>query len=124
MAIEGKSLMQEMINTQSNIARSAYKQHSSPSLYEKLKPDIATVSTSGGELNININYPLTIRLLDLKRGRANKEKTNYTPIYNKILFGYLFGRSNSLADRFRVELFERWQAHYRELNAIMTEHKI
>lgn len=42
-------------------------------------------------LKLTIQYPLHIRFLDLKKGRGGKKKKNYEPIYNKYVYGYLYG---------------------------------
>ena len=33
--------------------------------------------------------PIHIRFLDLKKTRSGKKKRNYTPIYNRYVYGYL-----------------------------------
>ena len=38
---------------------------------------------------IEIEYPIHIRFLDMKKGRKGKKKRRYAPIYNKYVCGYL-----------------------------------
>ena len=40
---------------------------------------------------MTIRYPLYIRFLDMKKGTGGKKKKNYEPIYNKYVYGYLYG---------------------------------
>lgn len=42
-------------------------------------------------MQMTIRYPLHIRFLDMKKGRSGKKKKNYEPIYNKYVYGYLYG---------------------------------
>ena len=54
------------------------------------------VSTLGeaptvNNLKMTIRYPLYIRFLDMKKGTGGKKKKNYEPIYNKYVYGYLYG---------------------------------
>lgn len=42
-------------------------------------------------LKMTIQYPMYIRFLDMKKGTGGKKKKNYEPIYNKYLYGYLYG---------------------------------
>lgn len=40
-------------------------------------------------LSVEIDYPIHIRFLDMKKGRGGKKKKSYEPIYNKYVYGYL-----------------------------------
>ena len=42
-------------------------------------------------LKLTIQYPLYIRFLDMKKGTGGKKKKIYEPIYNKYVYGYLYG---------------------------------
>lgn len=42
-------------------------------------------------LKMTIQYPMYIRFLDMKKGTGGKKKKNYEPIYNKYVYGYLYG---------------------------------
>lgn len=42
-------------------------------------------------MKMTIQYPLYIRFLDMKKGRGGKKKKTYEPIYNKYVYGYLYG---------------------------------
>ena len=42
-------------------------------------------------LKMTIRYPLHIRFLDMKKGRGGKKKKYHEPIYNKYVYGYLYG---------------------------------
>ena len=42
-------------------------------------------------LKMTIRYPLYIRFLDMKKGTGGKKKKYYEPIYNKYVYGYLYG---------------------------------
>ncbi len=54
------------------------------------------VSTLGqaptvSNLKMTLQYPMYIRFLDMKKGKGGKKKKNYEPIYNKYVYGYLYG---------------------------------
>jgi hypothetical protein len=51
------------------------------------------VITSSGRVQLIINYISTIRFLDLKKTAMGKKKRNYVQIYNKVLYGFLYGRT-------------------------------
>lgn len=42
-------------------------------------------------LRLTIEYPMYIRFLDMKKNSAGRKKRYYEPIYNKYVYGYLYG---------------------------------
>ena len=51
------------------------------------------VMASSARVQLIINYISTIRFLDLKKTASGGKKRNYVAIYNKVLFGFLYGRT-------------------------------
>jgi hypothetical protein len=51
------------------------------------------VMASSARVQLIINYISTIRFLDLKKTAKGGKKRNYVSIYNKILYGYLYGKT-------------------------------
>ena len=49
------------------------------------------VEPTVNNLKLTIQYPLYIRFLDMKKGSGGKKKKLYEPIYNKYVYGYLYG---------------------------------
>lgn len=60
-------------------------------LAEKLSSPIYTVLSNDDGANLSINYPKYIRFLDLKKTRRGRLKKVYHPIYNRPLYGYVYG---------------------------------
>jgi hypothetical protein len=60
-------------------------------LAEKLLSGIYQVNKTGDGANMVINYPDYIRFLDLKKSRRGRLKKVYHPIYNRPLYGFVYG---------------------------------
>ena len=118
---EGTELLHKMVARQSAIAEQDYLQRSSPSLYQKLTPGIVDITASDDELNVRINYPATIRFLDLKKAQSGKRKKYYTPIYNKLLFGHLYGNGYSLSGIVNAEMYHRYKNCTQKLREVMSQ---
>ena len=76
------------------------------------KPD---VSVSDRSFSIEVEYPIHIRFLDMKKRWSKKKermvrKKNYAPIYNKYVYGYLksgiMNRLNELIPRIMIRAIE------------------
>lgn len=63
--------------------------------------DNFNVQASSQRANLIIDYISTIRFLDLKKTASGKKKRNYVQIYNKVLYGFLYGKTFP-ALRFRM----------------------
>lgn len=50
-----------------------------------------SVTSAGRGVRLVLNYPLELRLMDLKYYKNRKKKPWYTPIYNKVLGGFIYG---------------------------------
>ncbi len=50
-----------------------------------------TVNARGSGVILTLNYPLAIRYMDMKKDKYGKIKKHYDPIYNKIVWGYIYG---------------------------------
>lgn len=50
-----------------------------------------SVIESNGGVFLQLKYILKVRFLDLKKTRRGNTKPNYTPIYNRLVWGFVFG---------------------------------
>lgn len=50
----------------------------------------SSVASSDSLTKLTLRYPIGIRFLDLKKSSKGNTKVNYTPIYNKIVWGYIY----------------------------------
>ena len=60
-------------------------------LMEHLRSAPYSVNESNGGVFLQLKYILKVRFLDLKKTRRGNTKTNYTPIYNRLVWGFVFG---------------------------------
>lgn len=60
-------------------------------LLQHLRSAPFTVAQSQGLVSLQLKYILKVRFLDLKKTGKGKKKRNYTPIYNKLVWGFIFG---------------------------------
>ena len=80
---------------QAAIAETYYNRRSG-FLSSRLKSKPFIVSASGTGANLIINYPLYIRFLDMSKAGSGKRKKVYFPIYNRPLWGYIYGYAYKL----------------------------
>ena len=73
------------------ILLSAYYNRRSGVLANHLAGRPFTVRRGASGVNLVIDYLSQIRFLDLKKTAKGKKKKIYEPIYNKPLYGFLFG---------------------------------
>ena len=66
-----------------------------------------------------INYPGTIRFLDLKKANNGKKKRYYTPIYNRPLFGHIYGSGYSLSNVINSALNQEYKNYFNNLQNVM-----
>lgn len=78
-----------LLNQQSGIADTYLRR--TGSLAEKLASPIYNVVANEDGANLTINYPAKIRFLDLKKTRRGRLKKVYYPIYNRPVYGYIYG---------------------------------
>lgn len=68
------------------------KTHSkSGKFYRYLSQKPFTVSNMGMGVRLSMSFLTGIRYMDMKRSRSGKLKKNYQPIYNKIVWGFIYG---------------------------------
>ena len=61
-------------------------------LYQFLSRQPYTIVSSVSGIRGELSYPLKIRYMDMKTDpKTGKPKKNYTPIYNKIVWGFVYG---------------------------------
>lgn len=87
-------------------------------LSEKLLSGISTVLSNDDGANLIIKYPDYTRFLDLKKARSGRLKKVYYPIYNRVLYGrvygYAFGRLRGYVARSAEELNEALRMSYKD----------
>lgn len=119
VADSARDIMAKLLKRQSAIARMDYNQRHSPHLADVLTGMEAQVDRTDNEVQILLNYPATIRFLDLKKTRYGKKKRYYTPIYNRPLFGHLYGRGYSLSNMVNVALQQQYRNYFTNLQNVM-----
>lgn len=122
IAEAGRDILTKLLIRQTAIARMDYRQRSAPHLSDSLTPSILSIRSGENAVEIELNYPATIRFLDLKKAASGRKKRYYTPIYNRPLFGHLYGKGYSLSNVINAAL-QRDYLNYSEnlknaLNAI------
>lgn len=85
---KAKEIFTRLIWRQKNIALMDYNQRNKPHLVDSLISLKPQIDITDDEVSIFVNYPATIRFLDLKKTKYGKKKRYYTPIYNRPLFGF------------------------------------
>ena len=129
VADSAKEIMALLLNRQAAIARIDYEphlkplskrniqSHSGPHLMDRLASMQPKIDHTDNELRIELSYPATIRFLDLKKTKSGNKKRRYTAIYNRPLFGHLYGRGYSLSSMVNLAL----QQQYRNYFSILQE---
>lgn len=124
-------IMQLLLQRQTAIARIDYEPHlkpigrknlqahPGPHLVEQLASMQPSINTSNDEINILLAYPATIRFLDLKRTKSGKKKRRYTAIYNRPLFGHIYGKGYSLTNMVNVTLQREFRSYFDSLQNVM-----
>ena len=75
-----------------------------------------SISTTEGHANLILNYLLKIRFIDMKKTGKGKLKKVYEPIYNKEVWGFVFGRIyKQLMFGFTQEVRNRYIEKLREI---------
>lgn len=119
VADSARDIMAKLLNRQAAIARIDYNQRTSPHLADVLDGMEAHVDRTEDEVQVLLNYPITIRFLDLKKTKYGKKKRYYTPIYNRPLFGHLYGRGYSLSNMVNVALQQQYRNYFTNLQNVM-----
>lgn len=86
LSTTGESVLKE----QQSIARSHYRRRSGK-LISRLGSNAWQVQNKTVNPTLVIDYPIHIRFLDMKLNGKGFPKENYYPIYNKPLYGFIFG---------------------------------
>lgn len=114
-----------LLAEQYKIANRYYLRRTSPHLADVLVGSgMYEVKSDSDSVQTKINYPATIRFVDLKRTRKGKKKRYYTPIYNRPLFGHIYGRGYSLSAIVNMAIrdeFDRYLEVFRELDNTIIE---
>lgn len=115
---KAKEIFTRLIWRQKNIALMDYNQRNTPHLVDVLQVLEPRIETTDDEVNILIDYPATIRYLDLKKTKYGKKKRYYTPIYNRPLFGHLYGRGYSFATIINLALQQEYHNYFINLQRV------
>ena len=60
--------------------------------YRMLAQKPFTVTGSGSGVRLVMKFPLSLRYMDMKTDyRTGRKKQNYVPVYNKIVWGFIYG---------------------------------
>lgn len=124
-------IMQLLVKRQAAIARIDYEphlkpptkrnaqSHSGPHLMDRLASMQPKIDHTDNELRIELSYPATIRFLDLKKTKSGNKKRRYTAIYNRPLFGHLYGRGYSLSSMVNLALQQQYRNYFSILQDVM-----
>ena len=108
----------KLIWRQKNIAKMDYNQRNPPHLVDSLLALKPRIETTDDEINIFIDYPATIRFLDLQKTKYGKKQSYYTPIYNRPLFGHLYGRGYSFSTIINLALQQEYRNYFTNLQRV------
>ncbi len=79
----------DIYSVQANIAQN---HKGSGELYQFLSRKPYTIVSTGFGIRGELPYPIKIRYMDMKTDpKTGKTKKNYQPIYNKIVWGFVYG---------------------------------
>ncbi|MDA3821324.1 MAG: hypothetical protein PF450_01740 [Bacteroidales bacterium] len=93
---------EKLLHEQSGILETYFNRRSG-TLARHLKSRPFHVKRNSTGVSLTIDYMAQIRFMDLKKAASGKKKKIYHPIYNKPVYGYLFGYAY---DRMRTGLTE------------------
>lgn len=119
VADSAKEIMRLLLQRQAAIASMDYNHRRSPHLSDLLTGLQAQVDRTDDEVQIQLNYPTTIRFLDLKKTKYGKKKRVYSPIYNRPLFGHLYGRGYSLSNAVNMAIQQQYRNYFANLQNVM-----
>lgn len=131
VADSAKEIMALLLNRQAAIARIDYEphlkpltkrktqSHSGPHLMDRLSSMQPKIDRTDDEVQIQLSYPATIRFLDLKKTKSGNKKRRYTAIYNRPLFGHLYGRGYSLSNAVNLALQQEYRNYFANLQNVM-----
>lgn len=119
VADSAKDIMRLLLQRQAAIASMDYNRRRSPHLSDLLTGMQAQVDRTDDEVQIQLNYPATIRFLDLKKTKYGKKKRVYSPIYNRPLFGHLYGRGYSLSNAVNMAIQQEYRNYFANLQNVM-----
>lgn len=108
----GKSLSQKQYD-----ASLRYKRRSG-TLQDNLQSQSFTVTDSGDTQSLILSYPKHIRAIDRQRTVYGRKKDNYTPIYNRLLYGEIYRYTIPLA---RTLIRRMLRQHQRNLKQIFSQ---
>lgn len=94
---EANRIIGKLLTRQTAIVSQDYIQRTGD-LVAALSSNPFKVRTTDDTLEIIIKYPATIRFLDLRKTALGKKKSYYTAIYNRPLFGHIYGSGYSLTN--------------------------
>lgn len=119
VASAAKEIFSLLLQRQSAIAEMDYNHHRAPYLHDVLQPSLAEITPNDDGVQVVINYPMTIRFLDLKKAKSGKKKRYYSPIYNRSLFGHVYGRGYSLSNVINSALYTEYQNYSQNIKNVM-----
>lgn len=105
LSLQASDVMQEvalrLLRTQAQTLSLDYNRHTATTL-NVLQGRPFEIDQNGGNPSLNIDYPATVRFLDLKKTATGKRKKLYSAIYNRPVFGHIYGRGYSLSNLLNI----------------------
>lgn len=90
-----------LLSSQAQILRIDYNERTG-NIMSALQSIPFDIYQNGGNPSLTIDYPTTLRFLDLKKTATGKRKKLYSAIYNRPLFGHIYGHGYSLSNLLSV----------------------
>lgn len=80
----------EILKEQRNAVTIKYSRRTG-NITDSLSNDILSIGPYAGGIRLAIAYTTGIRFLDMRKTASGAKKKVYAPVYNKQLFGYVYG---------------------------------
>lgn len=109
-----------LLRRQATIVDRYYLKRHEPHLADVLRGNIYNIESNEDSVQIQILYPDTIRFLDLKKTRFGKKKRYYTPIYNRPLYGHVYGRGYSLSTIVNIAMQDEYDRYLKLMRGALT----
>lgn len=77
----------KLLSAQASVASQTYNQRTG--MLSSALNSSSTAKLGPDGMSIELDFPMHIRFLDMKKGANGKKKKTYAPIYNKYVYGYL-----------------------------------
>lgn len=108
----------KILNEQADRIES-YLNRRSGDIVNQLRSQSFRILKMGDGAVLQFNYLLDLRFMDMKTGKSGKKKTVYGPVYNKPLWGYVYGYifgtlRYGLTGKVQAEIFDMIRESYKK----------